>query len=54
MVSATKENFIMINPYTDPMDWVAVSQGGTAAFSMMFTSAVEPNTGAIILEELSV
>jgi phage terminase large subunit-like protein len=52
MVSATKENFIMINPYTDPMDWVAVSQGGTAAFAMMFTEAVEPNTGAIILQAI--
>jgi hypothetical protein len=52
MVSATKDNLIMINPFTDPMDWVAVSQGGTAAFSMMFTEAVEPNTGAIILQAI--
>ena len=52
MVSASKDNLIMINPFTDPMDWVAVIQGGTAAFSMMFTSAVEPNTGAIILQAI--
>ena len=40
------------NPYTEPMDWVAVSQGGEPIFTPMYTAAHEPNTGAIILQAL--
>jgi hypothetical protein len=52
MTTASKDNLISINPYTEAMDWVAVSQGGEPMGSPMYMPAVEPNTGAIILEAI--
>ena len=52
MTTASKDNLIMIDPYTEPMDWVAVSSGGERLGMPIYTAAHEPNTGAIILQAL--